>query len=466
MKEPRLSHALIPVLFLVFLLSLNVLVFKGTAHIPIICATAVCALVGKLLGRGWKTIEKGMVSGIAQGLQACLILLLVGVLIGVFIVSGVVPAMVFYGLKLLSPRFFLVSACLICSVVSLATGSSWSTAGTVGLALIGIGQGLGVPIPMVAGAIVSGSYLGDKMSPLSDTTNLAPAVAGTDLFTHIKHMMFTTVPSYTIALCLYFVIGLVISSPTSSSPALKELSDALEAHFVISPLLLIPPCFIIVLVLLRIQAIPALFLGTLVSALFAVTLQGKTFEEVLYVANAGYKCETGVSSVDALLSKGGLGSMYSTLGLIICALAFGGAMEACGFLETIAKSVLRLGGSVFGLILATLISCIVMNIIAPDQYLSIVVPGRMYQKAYLDMGLHPKNLSRALEDAGTLSSPLVPWNTCGAFMSATLAVPTLSYLPFAFLNLTNPLVSAFYGYTGITITRLGESGGENHRQIT
>jgi len=456
MREAKIYHALIPVASLILLLGLNIFLFKGSAHIPMICATAVACVLGRLLGREWKTIEDGIVSGIAQGLKACLILLLVGVLIGVFIVSGVVPTMVFYGLKLLSPKFFLVSACLICSVVSLATGSSWSTAGTVGLALIGIGQGLGVPLPIVAGAIVSGSYLGDKLSPLSDTTNLAPAVAGTDLFTHIRHMMFTTVPSYAISLCLYFTIGLVIFSQGSPSPTLQELANALETHFVISPILLIPPCFIIALVLFKVHAIPALFLGVLVSGFFAVTVQGKTFEEVLSVANVGYKCQTGVSSVDELLSKGGLQSMYSTLGLIICALAFGGAMEACGFLQAIARQVLRLGGSVFGLIVATLLSCLVMNIIAPDQYLSIVVPGRMYQRAYLDMGLHPKNLSRALEDAGTLSSPLVPWNTCGAFMSATLGISTLSYLPFAFLNLTNPLVSAFYGYTGLTITRMNE----------
>ncbi|NOZ02882.1 MAG: Na+/H+ antiporter NhaC [Deltaproteobacteria bacterium] len=452
-RETQLFHALIPVVFLIASLGVNVLVFGSSPHIPLILSTAVTALVGWRLGHTWKGMEDGLIAGISQALQACLILMVVGILIGTWIVSGIVPTMISYGLEVLSPGMFLFTACLLCAVVSLATGSSWSTAGTVGVALIGVGHGLGVPLPMVAGAIISGSYLGDKMSPLSDTTNLAPAVAGTDLFTHIRHMVYTTGPSFVLALLAYLALGLFFHSDGIRLEAIRAITAGIEGSFTIHPLLLVPPVLVIVMVMLRLPALPALLAGAILGGLFALAVQGASVKEVMEAAYGGYVSRTGVASIDDLLTRGGLVSMYSTLALILCALAFGGVMETTGMLAAIARAILKAARSTGSLVLATVATCISMNILAPDQYLSIIVPGRMYQDAYRERGLHLKNLSRALEDGGTLSSSLVPWNTGGAYMYATLGVYPLAYLPFAFLNLLNPVISVIYGYTGITMDR-------------
>lgn len=451
MREAKLGHALIPVVFLVVTLGVTVLVFDQSPHIPLVLGTAVASLVGWRLGHTWKGLEEGLINGIAKALQACLILLVVGTLIGTWIVSGIVPAMVFYGLKILSPGIFLFTACLLCAVVSLATGSSWSTAGTVGIALVGVGQGLGVPLPMVAGAIVSGAYIGDKMSPLSDTTNLAPAVAGTTLFTHIRHMVYTTGPSFVLALAVYLAIGLFYQGQTAHLESIESINRVLDSSFTISPVLLLPPLLVIAMVVLRLPALPALLAGTVIGGLFAAAVQGTGFGEVMNAAYAGHLSQTGVEAVDTLLTRGGMERMYSTVALILCALSFGGVMERTGMLAAIAAAILRLAHSTGSLVLSTVVTCMTMNVLAPDQYLSIIVPGRMYQDAYRKRGLHMKNLSRALEDGGTLSSPLVPWNTCGAFMFATLGVHPFAYLPFAIVNLLNPVISVFYGYTGITM---------------
>jgi NhaC family Na+:H+ antiporter len=347
---------------------------------------------------------------------------------------------------------FLVATLIICSIVSLGTGSSWSTAGTVGVALMAVGQGLGIPAPMVAGAIISGAYFGDKMSPLSDTTNLAPAVAGTDVFSHIRHMMYTTTPGYVIALLLYAVIGLRFSGGILKGGQIDQVLKAIEAGFFIHPVLLLPLVLVIGMVVLRIPPLPALFGGTCLGGLFAVIFQHQGVASVFAAAHSGYVADTGVKMVDELLSRGGLESMMSTVALILCALSFGGIMEKSGMLETIARALLRFARSTGSLVLTTILSCIGMNVIAADQYMAVVIPGRMFKKAFDARGLHPKNLSRCLEDASTLTSALIPWNSCGAFMYATLGVYPLHYLPFAFLNLANPLVSIFYGYTGITMT--------------
>lgn len=454
-RPAGLGHALLTVGFLIAVLAVNVAAFHGSPHIPLVLGTAVAALVGWRLGYSWKDLEDGLLRGIHHALQACLILLVVGCLIGTWIQAGIVPAMIVYGLRVLSPTYFPVTACLLCSLVSLATGSSWSTVGTVGLALIGVGQGLGVPTPLVAGAIVSGAYLGDKMSPLSDTTNLAPAVAGTGLFTHVRHMVYTTGPSYLLALTAYLVLGWHGGGGGPSDlSGLGTLSGAIEARFTIAPILLVPPLLVIAMVVFRWPALPSLLGGATLGGVFAVVVQGVGPGEVLAAAYSGFRSDTGVEAVDTLLSRGGMEGMFSTLALILCALGFGGVLERTGMLQALASAILRLARSTGSLVLSTLLTCLTMNVVAPDQYLSIVVPGRMYREAYLARGLHPKNLSRALEDAGTLSSPLVPWNTCGAFMAATLGVSPLAYLPFAFLNLLNPLVSAFYGFSGLTMHRL------------
>jgi NhaC family Na+:H+ antiporter len=457
-REIKLLTALIPVAFLVGALALTISVYDLQAHIPLISAAAVAGIVAVLHGVRWKELEEGMIQGITLAMGAILILMVVGTLIGTWILGGVVPTMIYYGLKVLSPGIFLVATMLICSIVSLGTGSSWSTAGTVGVALIGVGGALQIPLPMVAGAIISGAYFGDKMSPLSDTTNLAPAMAGTDVFTHIRHMVYTTAPGYLVALVLYGLIGIRYAGGRLEAQQITVMLETMQQHFTIHPLLLLPPVLVIAMVVRRVPPLPALLAGTFLGGLCAVVAQSSSLSDVIAAAHSGYVSETGIDAVDGLLTQGGLMSMMDTVALIMCALSFGGIMERTGMLEVIAQSLLRLVKGTGSLVTTTILSCIGMNTIASDQYMAIVIPGRMYRNAFEKQGLHPKNLSRALEDSATLTSPLIPWNTCGAFMGATLGVYPLAYLPFAFMNLLNPIISIFYGFTGITMEKLGDEG--------
>jgi len=452
----RLGVALVPVVFLIGALVLAISVYGLTPHIPLIAAAAVAGVVAVFHGIPWKDVHAGMTHGIHLAMGAILILMVVGTMIGTWILGGVVPAMIFYGLKILSPGNFLVATMLICSIVSLGTGSSWSTAGTVGLSLIGVGAALGIPLPMVAGAIISGAYFGDKMSPLSDTTNLAPAVAGTDLFSHIRHMVYTTAPGFVIALILYAVIGMQYAGGTLEARQIGAMLETMDANFTIHPLLLLPPVLVIAMVVKRVPPLPALLGGTLIGGICAIATQSSSLADVIQAAHSGYVSATGVAEVDDLLTRGGLMSMMETVALILCALSFGGIMERTGMLEVIAASLLAMVKGTGSLVATTVASCIAMNALASDQYISIVIPGRMYKNAFDKRGLHPKNLSRVLEDSGTLTSPLIPWNSCGAFMWATLGVYPLAYLPYAFLNLLTPIVSIFYGFTGITMERKTE----------
>jgi NhaC family Na+:H+ antiporter len=453
-KEAPVILALVPVIFLVLALFVSIVLLDQPAHIPLILATAVAAGAAVGLGYAWKEIQEGMVQGINLAMGAILILMVVGTLIGTWISGGIVPAMIYYGLKVLSPGIFLGATMVICSVVSLGTGSSWSTAGTVGVALIGVGQGLGIPAAMVAGAIISGAYFGDKMSPLSDTTNLAPAVAGTDLFSHIRHMVYTVVPAYIAALLLYIILGIRFSGGILESQNIEIMLSTMDAHFFIHPILLLPPVLVIVMVIRKIPPLPALLGGTALGGIFALAAQSRSLGEVLAAAQIGHISETGVAMVDDLLTRGGLMNMMETVALIICALSFGGIMERTGMLRVLAGSLLKYVKRTGTLVATTVFSCIGMNIIAADQYIAIVVPGRMFKSAFEAKRLHPKNLSRILENSGTMTSPLIPWNSCGAFMGATLGISPLVYLPYAFLNLFVPAVSIFYGYTGITMEKL------------
>ena len=394
-----------------------------------------------------------MVKGISLAMAAVLILMAIGILIGSWVASGIVPLMVYYGLMFLSPEIFLIASCLICAVVSFATGSSWSTAGTVGVALIGAGQGLEMPLPMVAGAIVSGAYFGDKLSPLSDSTNLAPAVAGTQLFVHIRHMLYTTVPSLAIALVLYGLLGMSQGSSAASIENVEALNAVLRSEFNLSPLLWLAPISVVLMIALRLPALPALLGGAFVGAALGIFLQDIPVASMFAIMQEGYVSDTGDLHIDELLSRGGLESMLWTISLILCAMAFGGLMEGTGMLAAISRAVLKTATTTGRLVGATLATCIGMNIMAPDQYLSIILPGRMYRNSFEEAGLHMKNLSRCLEDAGTLSSPLIPWNTCGATMMAALMVNPFAYLPYAFLNLLNPIISLIYGFTGWTMEK-------------
>ncbi len=460
-KQPSFLISITPVITLIIMLGYSIIYLgldleTGGSHIPLILGTGVAAIAATYLGYSWKEIQDSMVKGINLALSACLILLVIGTLIGTWIVSGIVPAMIYYGLKLIAPSVFLATTCIICAVVSISTGSSWSTAGTVGVALIGIGSAMGIPVSIVAGAIISGAYFGDKMSPLSDTTNLAPATAGTDLFTHVRHMAYTGVPSLIIALIIFTVIGFKYSGGSVDSPEVNTMLTTLENTFNISPWLLLMPLLVIFMVILKIPALPALLGGSMLGAIVAAIAQGSSISDLIQISFLGFSADTGNVMVDKLLSRGGLMSLMSTIALIMTALAFGGVMEGSGMLESLARSILKLAKSVGALVAVTVCTCAGMNVIAPDQYLSIVVPGRMFRGAYTKYKLHPKNLSRLLEGAGTLTSPLVPWNTCGAFMGGVLGVSAGSYFMFAFFNLINPVVCIVFGFLGITMHKMTE----------
>jgi Na+:H+ antiporter, NhaC family len=463
--NPSLGMSLIPVVVLIASLFYSIVILDGSGHIPLILSAIVAAVIaGTMLDMPWERIQDGLTGVIVTALPAILILIVVGLLIGVWIVSGVVPIMIFYGLKILAPGYFLVATCIICAVISVATGSSWSTAATVGLAMMGVGQALGMPPGMTAGAVISGAYFGDKMSPLSDTTNLAPAVAGTQLFTHIRHMIYTTVPALVLALVIFTVIGIVRpAAGMVETPDYLLMLSTLSEAFNLNPLLFVAPAVVLFLVWKQMPALPSLVIGVIVGAILMVLFQWDpvlgfhgNMDRLVDSLYTGYVSVTGVAIVDDLLTRGGLTSMLDTIALIIVALAFGGVMEAAGMLERLARAILGFARSAGSLVAVTTFSCFGMNILASDQYLAIIVPGRMYRSAFLKRNLHPKNLSRALEASATVTSPLIPWNTCGAYMSTVLGVGAFTYLPFAFFNLAAPLISMFYGFTGISMPTIDD----------
>lgn len=457
-REATLWEALIPVIFTIALLMYTVLpVFgvEGEVHIPLILGALVAATIAiTRLGYTWKEVEDGIISTISGTMQAIIILAIIGMIIGTWILGGIVPTLIYYGLQILSPALFLVASCILCAIVSLSTGSSWTTAGTVGIALMGVGAGLGVPAPMAAGAIISGAYFGDKMSPLSDTTNLAPAMAGANLFDHVKHMAYTTGTSLLIALVGFGILGAGFAGKELDTAGIQAILDLMRQNFNINPILLIVPVLVIVIVAKKVPAIPGLFTGTLLGGLAAMLFQGRTFAEVMDAMQNGVVSETGNEIFDFLLSRGGYQSMLWTISLILAALTFGGIIEKTGMLESIGKVILKFAKSTGSLVTATILTSIVTNIMAGDQYLAIILPGKMYREEFHKRGLAPRNLSRCLEDAGTLTSPLIPWNTCGATMSTYLGIPTIEYIPFCFLNLVNPIVSIVFGFTGITMMKL------------
>ena len=485
-REPSLAQALVPVVFLIGLLASSVYLFGdgsslGPNQIALILSAGVGIIIGLLNGYHWKELEQGIVRGISIAMGAILILLVVGSLIGTWILAGTVPAMIYYGLSILGPSVFYAAACIISALVALATGSSWTTAGTIGIALIGIATAQDLNLGLAAGAIISGAYFGDKMSPLSDTTNLAPAMSGTNLFVHIRHMIWTTTPSMVLALGLFTVAGFFAPAPQETGE-LDAILQALDGQFDIGPHLLIPVVFVLVLVRCKMPAFPTLLLGALVGGLVAVFFQqeavltyvGETessrgvallqgFWMALY---GGFELNSGNAALDDLLSRGGMASMLLTIWLIMSAMMFGAVMETTQMLQKIGQTILGLVRGTGSLISATLLTAIGMNIIASDQYIAIVLPGRMFRGEYQKRRLDPKNLSRTLEDAGTLTSVLVPWNTCGAFISQTLGVATLAYLPYCFFNLINPVVASIYGFANFTIEKLPESHAESESAVT
>ncbi|MGL6104757.1 Na+/H+ antiporter NhaC [Romboutsia sp.] len=465
-KQATLFDAILCIGFLVSVLVTCLVFLKEyeiSAHIPLIVGGIFTAFIAMTkLGFTWKELEEGILTTINTTMQAILILLVVGMLIGTWILGGIVPSMIYWGLNILSPGIFLVATTLICAIVSISTGSSWTTAGTIGIALLGIGSALGIPTQIIAGAIISGAYFGDKMSPLSDTTNLAPAMAGSNLFDHIRHMLYTTVPALTISLVLYGIIGIKYAGSAIDTTQISEIQNALMLNYnTLSPLLLLVPVAVIAMVIFKIPAIPGLVVGVILGSIVAIGFQGASIADVFVVAKGGYVSSTGMNFVDELLTRGGLDSMLGTVSLMLCALTTGGILEKTGMLEALAKSILKIAKGTFGLVAATIFTAIGTNLAVADQYLAIVIPGSMYKDAFKKQGLAPKNLSRALEDSATITSPLIPWNTCGAYMSATLGIGCFAFLPFAFFNLLCPLISLFYGATGITMEKISQNDNDD-----
>lgn len=470
-KEASLFEAVIPVIFLIILLSINVSIFgdsalDGSNQIVLILSAAVAALIAMRMGYDWTTLQDGIVRSISSAMSSMLILLLIGSLAGTWLLSGIVPAMIYYGLQILNPTIFLFAACVVCAVVSMATGSSWTTAATVGIALIGIGKALGLSEGIVAGAILSGAYFGDKMSPLSDTTNLAPAMAGADLFTHIRYMAYTTVPSFSITLIIFLIVGFTqnVSGDISETAAILS---AIDARFNINPFLFIVPIVVVIMIVRKVPALPALLAGTLLGGLFAVLFQPHLVAEIGGSATAtgffigimkslygSITIMTDNEMVNELLSAGGMAGMLKTIWLILSAMVFGGIMESAGFLKRIAAAIISKINSTGSLISSTIGTCFFFNVTASDQYLAIVVPGRMYADIYREKGLAPENLSRSLEDSGTVTSVLIPWNTCGAYHSTVLGVSTFAYAPYCFFNIISPFMSITFAYAGIKIKKL------------
>ncbi len=472
-KTASLFHALFPILFLVLLLIINVSIFgddslDGSIQIVLILSSAVASVLAFNLGFTWDDIQKGILKSINSSMSSILILFLVGSLAGSWLLSGVVPAFIYYGIQILNAKIFLFAACIICVIVSMATGSSWTTSATIGIALIGIGKALGISDGLIAGAILSGAYFGDKMSPLSDTTNLAPAMAGTDLFTHIRYLMITTFPSILISLFIFIFLGLNISSDIESENAVL-ISNLINDKFYISPILFLVPAVVILLIYKKIKAVPSLFIGVILGSLFALIFQKNLVVEVSGMKDISWislfsgtmkslygsiSIQTSNQIVNELLSSSGMFGMLNTIWLVISAMIFGGVMETAGFLKKISSIILDKINSTGSLVTSTAGTCIFFNLTASDQYLSIVVPGKMYSKIYKDKGLAPENLSRTLEDSGTVTSVLVPWNTCGAYHASVLNVATLTYLPYCFFSLISPLMTIFIAYFRIKIKSL------------
>jgi Na+:H+ antiporter, NhaC family len=475
LRNISLFQAILPILLLICILAFNVYVYEldatsGPNQFALIIGAAIAALVGFSNKVKYETMMEDVSKNIKSTAGAILILLMVGALSGTWLLSGVIPTMIYYGLQVLHPAIFLPACVVICAIISIATGSSWTTSATVGIALIGIGTTIGMPLGMTAGAVISGAYFGDKLSPLSDTTNLAPAMAGTDLFTHIRYMTWTTVPTLLISMIIFIFLGL--SQSTQDSGGNLETLNAIKETFFVSPWLFLVPGVVIFLIIRKTEPLIALLIGSLLGGVFALIFQPELvskmggsdslnlvsgYKGVINAITVDINIKTSNAMLSELFSSGGMKGMLGTIWLILCAMVFGGVMEAIGALSKITDALLKLFHTTFGLFASTVASCLALNLTASDQYLAIVVPGKMFAKAYKDKGLAPENLSRTLEDSGTVTSVLVPWNTCGAYQAGVLGVSTWSYLPFAFFNIISPFMTLLFAAFNIKIKQIVKS---------
>lgn len=457
-KIPSVTVSLIPMLCIIIFLMSSLFIFHIDIHIPLIMATIVASFIAIYgLNYTWQEIEIGIFESIQSAIQPIIICCIIGFIIASWIIGGIVPAIIYYGLKILSPDFFLVTSLIISAIVGIATGSSWITCGTIGIALIGIGLGMNIPSEVTAGAVISGAFLGDKMSPFSDTTNLAPTAAGTTLFVHIKNMMWTTITSFFIAGIMFFFLNMKYTASNIDNTMIEGINSAIVNSFTINPILLIPPILIIAMMAFRVPAIPGLLLSVGLGIVCAVVFQNEGVSGIGKALQYGYEAHTNNELVDNLLTRGGMQNMMWTVSLILCSLSFGGVMEKSGMLTTIGNGIMSLAKSRSALIISTMVTAICVTFTTGEQYLSILITGRMYKEEYIKRDLAPENLSRALEDAGTITSPLIPWSTCAVAVSGYMGVSTLDYLPYCFLNLVNPLVATVFAIIGFRVIRLANA---------
>lgn len=467
-KQPSLFQALVPLMALIVMLASSVYLFGedssyGPNQIALLVASGIAVIIGFRNGFSWSQIEEGITEGISVALGAMLIILAVGSLIGTWLLSGTVPTLIYFGLELLNPGLFYAASCIICGIVALSIGSSWTTAATIGVALMGVASGMGLEPAIAAGAIVSGAYFGDKMSPLSDTTNLAPAVAGTELFAHIRYMGYTAGPAFVISVIIFLILGLNADTNVSLQ-RLEQMQTQLQATFNIGWEMLVPLAILLYLAATRKPALPTVFFGALLGGAWALIFQPEMVTQIAgeegWVASLkvvwlalsdGTIVSTGSANLDSLLSGGGMVSMLNTVWLILSAMTFGAIMEKIGLLERFIRGMLKASKSVGSLITGTLFTCFGANVLTADQYMAIVLPGRMFREEYERRNLDPRVLSRTLEDSGTITSALIPWNTCGAYMFSVLAVSPFEYGIFAFFNYLTPLIAVVFAYTGWTI---------------
>jgi len=474
-KQPTLLMALFPIAILISFLAINVIVFdtvatEGPNQIALLLSAAIAGIISWRLNNTWEEIEFNMVKSISSAMGAMIILLVIGALSGTWLLSGIVPAMIYYGLKILNPTIFLFAATMVCAIVSLATGSSWSTVATVGIALLGIGKALNINEGVIAGAIISGAYFGDKMSPLSDTTNLAPAMAGTDLFTHVRYIMFTTIPTLAITLLIFLIWGFTLDTAVIANDSGVVLA-AIEKTFNLNPTLFLVPALVLFMIVRKVPAIPALLVGALLGGIFAIIFQPEIVKQISGVADNPLKSgfvgvmkamsmsisiQTDNQMINELLSSRGMAGMLNTIWLILCAMIFGGVMESAGLLKRIVEEIIKLANSTGSLVGSTALTCVFFNLTAGDQYMAIAVPGRMFADIYKKRGYKPELLSRTLEDAGTVTSVLIPWNTCGATQSRVLGVSTMTYAPYCFFCIISPLMTVLQAYLNYKIRRFSD----------
>ncbi|MBN1224324.1 MAG: Na+/H+ antiporter NhaC [Candidatus Aminicenantes bacterium] len=450
-RKPSFVVSLIPLIAMALLLGVGYGIYKIRPQVLLVAAAFITGFMGFLLKFKWLDMERGIVDSIHKAMPAILIMLCVGILIGAWIACGTIPMVIYYGLKLISPKFFLVTTCFVCSLTSLATGTSWGTIGTLGVAFIGIAMGLGIPLGPAAGAIVAGAYFGDKMSPFSDVTNLAPVAAGSNLFDHIKHMMWSATPAWLLGMLVYFIIGLRYGAVKVKSESLNLITQTLASHFNFSIILLLPMIIVFYFAATKKPTIPGMLLSSLIAGILALVFQNTSVAEIAAALNTGYEAHTGVLQVDRLISRGGMMSMMETQLVAFTAFSFGGIMQRTGMLQVILDKVMKFTNKTWSLVLTTISSSIATALITGSSYLSMIIPGELLAPIYKKTNLAAKNLSRIIEECGAIVVPLIPWSMAGVYITGTIGVSTFTYLPWAVMNYCAVLILAVFGFTGFTM---------------